>query len=170
MPKRRVYDDSGDAHFVTFSCYKRRRLLDHEAARVIVVETLREQLPRQQTTCVGFCVMPHHVHALLWFPEPGSLSTFMKYWKQRSSGRIKEFLRMRLTSYAGHIDVSDPVWQPRFYDFNVHSEKKLSEKLNYMHNNPVTAGLVELPVDWRYSSARWYELQEDVGVPIGLGE
>jgi len=170
MPKRRVYDDSGDAHFVTFSCYKRRRLLDHDAATRVVVRTLREQLPRQEATCVGYVVMPDHVHALVWFPEPGRLSTLMKYWKQKSSGEIKKLLGARLTSYAARINSADPVWQPRFYDFNVHSEKKLWEKLNYMHNNPVTAGLVELAVDWRYSSARWYELGEDVAVPIGLGE
>jgi putative transposase len=39
------------------------------------------------------------------------------------------------------------VWQESFYDFNIHTEKKLHEKLNYMHSNPVTWRLVDKPGD-----------------------
>ncbi len=39
----------------------------------------------------------------------------------------------------------EPVWQKRFYDFNVWSERKRVEKLRYMHRNPVKRGLVEEP-------------------------
>jgi putative transposase len=38
-----------------------------------------------------------------------------------------------------------PIWQPRFYDFNVRTEDKRIEKLRYMHRNPVERGLVEKP-------------------------
>ncbi|HUV52570.1 MAG TPA: transposase [Dehalococcoidia bacterium] len=48
------------------------------------------------------------------------------------------------------------IWQPGFYDFNVHSEEKLLEKLNYMHNNPVKAGLVSSPQDYKWSSFKEY--------------
>ena len=33
---------------------------------------------------------------------------------------------------------------------------KIEEKLNDMHMNPVRAGLVETPTEWRWSSASWY--------------
>ncbi|MDG2387847.1 MAG: hypothetical protein P8M30_00875 [Planctomycetaceae bacterium] len=35
-----------------------------------------------------------------------------------------------------------------------------------MHMNPVRAGLVEKAVDWEWSSARWYEDQKEVWLPI----
>ena len=35
-----------------------------------------------------------------------------------------------------------------------------------MHMNPVRMGLVEQAADWRWSSARWYDFGESVGVPI----
>jgi putative transposase len=38
------------------------------------------------------------------------------------------------------------------FGFNVFSEKKRQEKLNYMHNNPVKRGLVSAPGDWPWSS------------------
>ena len=51
---------------------------------------------------------------------------------------------------AGHI------WQRRFYDFVVFSEKKREEKLRYMHRNPVKRGLVLEPQQWAWSSFRDY--------------
>ena len=41
---------------------------------------------------------------------------------------------------------------PRFYDFNIYSRGKVTEKLNYMHANPVIRRLVEHPRDWPWSS------------------
>jgi len=51
-----------------------------------------------------------------------------------------------------------PFWKPRGYDFNVHMETTLLEKLNYMHANPLRRGLVERAEDWLWSSYRFYEL------------
>jgi putative transposase len=55
-------------------------------------------------------------------------------------------------SFAFQGLASSRFWQPRFYDFNVHSAKKRREKLDYMHRNPVTRGLVKDPKDWVWSS------------------
>jgi len=46
------------------------------------------------------------------------------------------------------------VWQHRFYDFVVFSEKKRVEKLRYMHRNPVQRGLALEPQQWLWSSFR----------------
>ncbi|MGB2885228.1 MAG: transposase [Dehalococcoidia bacterium] len=53
-------------------------------------------------------------------------------------------------------DLKYRLWQPGFYDFNVYSEEKLLEKLNYIHGNPVKAGLVVSPRDYKWSSHREY--------------
>jgi putative transposase len=62
--------------------------------------------------------------------------------------------------------VTDPVWQARYYGFNLWSRQKLDEKLEYIHLNPVRAGLVEKAVEWKWSSARWYEIGKSAGLPI----
>ena len=51
-------------------------------------------------------------------------------------------------------------FQPRFYDFNVYTRKKMIEKLRYMHRNPVKRGLVPSPELWAWSSFRAYYLGE----------
>ncbi len=52
------------------------------------------------------------------------------------------------------------VWQARFFDFNVWTERKRIEKLRYIHRNPVKRGLVDSPEQWRWSSFRSYMFGE----------
>ena len=168
MPKRRVYDDERHAQFITFSCYKRRKLLDHDRAKKIVIGTLGSQLATHYGLCIGFVIMPEHVHCLVWFDEPGHLSPFMNHWKDQTSLKIKNLYQRELTQYWSTIDETDPAWQARYYPFNVFTEKKLVEKLDYMHLNPVRRGLVSRAVDWKWSSARWYLERKPVGIPIRM--
>jgi len=167
MAHRRIYDDERHAQFVTFSCYGRRRLLDHPRARQIVVAVLAEELAKRQGVCCGFVVMPNHVHAMIWLPQVGDLSSCMQVWKSRTSRELKRFVRGHLTEYVQSIELKQPFWQAKYYAFNVYAQAKAREKLDYMHMNPVRAGLVERADDWRWSSARHYERGEPVGVPIG---
>jgi REP element-mobilizing transposase RayT len=60
-------------------------------------------------------------------------------------------------------------WQARFYDFNVWTTKKRAEKLRYMHRNPVKRGLVTAPEQWRWSSFRFYLLEEAGPVRVNEG-
>ena len=57
-------------------------------------------------------------------------------------------------------------WQVRFYSFEIFTTAKIEEKLNDMHLNPVRAGLVETPTEWRWSSARWCLGGRTVGIQI----
>jgi len=166
MAARRIHDDELHAHFVTFSCHRRRRLLDHDRAKRIALGVLNSQLARREARCLGFVVMPDHVHAIVWFPVAGQLSVFMQQWKRLSSFEIRRFVRDKLTQYADAIDGDQPFWQAKYYAFNLYSEEKVREKLIYMHENPVRAGLVRKACDWPFSSARWYEQRRSVGVPI----
>ena len=90
----------------------------------------------------------------------------MQQWKGRSSNRIKEFLYRTTPEYTSKFPKTDPIWQVRFYSFEIYTAAKIEEKLNYKHMNPVRAGLVQLPTEWRWSSARWYIEGRTVGIPI----
>jgi len=57
-------------------------------------------------------------------------------------------------------------WQRRYYDFNVFSQRKIFEKLRYMHNNPVKRGLVKSAEQWAWSSYRPYRYGEKGPVKI----
>jgi putative transposase len=166
MSDRRIIDDQLYVHFVTFGVDRRRRLLDLDQPRRILLGVLNEQLGLQDARCVGFVLMPDHVHLMVWFPEAGQLSKFMHGLKRKSSFRIRNWYRENAESYSAEFGEADRFWTPKYYSFEVYSDQKLEEKLDYMHLNPVRAGLVERAVDWRWSSARKYILNRTVGVPI----
>jgi hypothetical protein len=67
------------------------------------------------------------------------------------------------------LDATRKRWQVRFYDFNLWTTKKCVEKLRYMHRNPVKRGLVESPEPWRWSSDRFYLLDEAGPVRVNEG-
>jgi putative transposase len=71
-------------------------------------------------------------------------------------GLRKKSSRQRLLPFRGRETVLPQFWQKRFYDFNVYSAAKRREKLEYMHRNPVTRGLVRDPKDWVWSSYASY--------------
>ncbi len=52
------------------------------------------------------------------------------------------------------------MWQRRFYDFVLWTKAKRTEKLRYVHHNPVRRGLVLEPEQWEWSSYRHYAFGE----------
>jgi len=164
--RRRIFDDQLYVHFVTFSVYHRRRLLDLDHPRRILLGVLNEEMDTLDAHCVGFVIMPDHVHALVWFPTTGRLSGFMHSWKRKSSFQIRTWYRSEAHPYFTEMGEGDRFWQPKYYSFEIYERAKLEEKLRYVHENPVRAGLVGRTTDWKWSSARWYEWSRPVGVPI----
>jgi putative transposase len=157
-------------HFITFSCYRRLPLLRSVRARSIFVHILDEVRDRYGFVVAGYVEMPEHVHLLIGEPPKGTPSTVLQVLKQRVSRRRRrkrkeprEQLNLRFEHGAGSLP---RFWQPRFYDFNVWSQKKFVEKLQYMHMNPVKRKLVAHPKDWPWSSFSFYSQRGSVLIRI----
>src|SRR5206468_11182289 len=124
-------------------------------------DLLEETRQRYSFVVVGYVVMPEHVHLLIGKPEKGTPSTVMQVLKQRFANSV---LRARRRCSPSQALLWEPeaehIWQPRFYDFNVWSQRKRVEKLRYMHENPVKRGLVLEPGEWAWSSFRDYAYDE----------
>ena len=141
------YYGRGDLHYITCSCFRRKALLGSPESRDLFLYIFEQVRRRYVFDAIGYVVMPEHFHLLISEPERDDPSIVMKVLKQTVSRKL-------LSSNGTHF------WQPRFYDFNVFSEEKQNEKINYMHNNPVKRGLVSSPAEWRWSSYRAYALRE----------
>jgi putative transposase len=164
-PLRRNYGQ-GDLHFITFSCYRRRALLGTRRARDGFVKILDQVRSRYEFRLVGYVVMPEHVHLLISEPRKSNPSKVLQVLKQRLSralhrGRRKPLPGQFSLPFARSRTDGEAFWQRRFYDFNVWSNKKLKEKLEYMHANPVQRKLVHHPKDWPWSSWSYYEKGAD---------
>jgi putative transposase len=144
-------------HFITCSCYRREPHLGTVRCRDLLLKLLEETRHKYRFVVHGYILMPEHFHLLMTEPEVGDPSVVMKVVKQRFARRVKRMGKRRSAGQRSLWDAApDSVWQKRFYDFNVWSERKRIEKLRYMHRNPVKRGLVEQPEQWRRSSFRAY--------------
>ena len=143
--------------FVTTSAKGRLPILGQESIAGTVIDQLRETLTECHVSLVGYVLMPTHLHLLLGFREIKKLSRFIQTFKSLSSRRVKE---LNSADSAMSMLKSDgfSLWMPRFDDVIIFSEKQFRIKLQYIHDNPVRAGLVKNAVDWEYSSAcTWLE-------------
>ncbi|MGB8885777.1 MAG: transposase [Candidatus Korobacteraceae bacterium] len=145
------YQNTGDLHFITFSCYHREPFFATSSARRVFEETLEEVRRWYGVDIKGYVVMPEHVHLLLSEPERSSLRVVIQMLKQITAQKIGPKL-----SDASQNSGRRRFWQVRYYDFNVRTREKQIEKLRYLHRNPVKRGLVEKPEDWEWSSFRHY--------------
>jgi len=148
-----------DLHFITCSCYQRRPELESGERRDLFLRVLERARQKYRFVVVGYVVMPEHFHLLITEPEVGDPSVVMKVVKERFT---------KLLHHGGMR--TGPIWQKRFYDFNVCSTEKRIEKLRYMHRNPVKRGLAEKPEDWRWSSFRAYARGEEGLVKVNCQE
>lgn len=82
----------------------------------------------------GFVIMPNHCHILLYILEPGSISKVMNSYK---------------TGVSNGIGIG-AIWQKRFH---IRLVEDGVEALNYIHRNPVRAGLCNESSDYAWSSA-----------------
>jgi len=153
------FQESGQTHFVTFSCYHRRPLLTTDPVR----RTFELALERVRHTFAlriyGYVIMPEHVHLLLSEPKRGLLADALKSIKQGVSRRLLDGAPLKPSfGLSGDFGVSDHspqhFWQKRYYDFNIRNYGQFVEKLRYIHCNPVKRGLCERPEDWEWSSFR----------------
>lgn len=151
---------SGDLHFITFSCYRRQPLLATPQARRVFEQTLERVRRWYGLFVTGYVVMPEHVHLLVSEPERSSLAVALQMLKQISARKLLPTLQR---SSTGTTQKPPRFWQTRYYDFNVDTRKKRIEKLRYMHRNPVRRGLVTRPEDWEWSSFRHHATGEEGG-------
>jgi len=147
------FQQSGENHFLTFSCYHRQPKLGIPQVRDAFVSTLARVQQKYELLVFGYVIMPEHVHLLLNEPTRRTFAQMLQSLKQSIARQFA-------------LRAPEPFWQGRYYDFNVFSERKFVEKLRYIHRNPVTRGLVARPEDWPWSSFRHYLYGEITPVEI----
>jgi type I restriction enzyme R subunit len=117
----------------------------------------------------AFVVMPSHFH---WVFAPRA------EWVGTLTGKQtpREHLMKSVKGYSSrlcneHRGVKGTFWQEESYDHWVRDVDELERIIRYVEANPVKAGLVKSPEDWRFSSARLRrDLGLEFGVPLPRGE
>ena len=177
LPK---FDDNSYAHFITTNTYNNYTYFKDEELCQILIEELEFYSRKYGFALIGYVIMPDHLHLLVWWDKEEkpnlSISEIMRGIKGATARRIIDLRQgkgleqmLQSTRRSAHSkshrkshrqNLKYRLWQPGFYDFNIYSEEKFLEKLNYIHSNPVKAGLVSSPECYKWSSWRLYPLEK----------
>jgi len=164
-------DAPGHARYLTCSCYHRLALLGNPAIRDAFVEQIQLVHERNAFRLLAWVVMPEHFHLLLipnlpQWTVPKILQAVKRPFAQRVIARWRELDAPILDRLRDRSGITRFWQRGGGYDRNIVSDDELLEKVGYIHANPVRRGLVDRPVDWMWSSARWYEGVRDGPVKI----
>lgn len=131
----------------------------------IVADQLRQTTEFHDVSAAAYVIIPSHVHLLLGTANVEKLSTVIQGFKSLTSRRIKPLLSTEHREIL-RSGTSYRLWKPRFDDLVIWSEKQFNVKADYIHNNPVKAGLVESASDYRFSSGSDWLTGEPGIIPI----
>jgi len=123
--------------------------LRHPRMAAVMQETLW-RFDGQRYRLIAWCVMPNHVHVLI---EPRvSLGKIVQSWKS-FTGRwgIEHWAELGL----GVPVPGGAFWMRDYWDRYIRDERHLQTTIQYIHDNPVKAGLCDEPQAWRWSSAAY---------------
>jgi putative transposase len=112
--------------FITTICYNRRRIFQVPRNAELFLETLQHYRAEKHYLLHALVVMPDHVHLILT-PQDKTLSHAMNL--------IKGGFSRRLASKF-------PIWQRGFADHHIRDAEDFNTRRNYIHQNPVRAGLI----------------------------
>jgi putative transposase len=176
----RVFTDKHYAYFVTWTLIDWLALFAESRYRQIVLDALNYLRANKHTQLNAFVVMSTHVHAVLWPDDGINLSDVTRDFKRFTSRKISKeaeqqgskelllaFKNARKANRAQDVSTYQ-VWQEDSHPEAIFTEIFAKQKIDYIHLNPVRAGIVKTAEEWMYSSARAYILGEETYPPTDL--
>jgi putative transposase len=160
------YDEPGQAHELTFSCYQRMLLLNDEDRKRLLSQAIDRAITHQGFALIAFVYMPEHVHLVVYpLKARARASALLSAIKRPVSFRIKRSMQDRCDPLLTRLIVRERpgkltlrFWQEGSgYDRNLTSLATVRATIEYVHRNPVRRGLCASPGDWKWSSWRWYQ-------------
>jgi putative transposase len=175
---RSIFGDQGLVFFVTTT------IVHHDPIfrfgrhyYLILLESLKFVLSKYQATLFAYVFMPSHIHLVIAMPEKKNISDLLRDFKNYTSTRIRQQLEKDSKSDTieclranamGKRNQIFKLWMERFDDLVIENDKTLQTKIEYIHNNPVKAGLVDQPEEWEFSSARNYILGDRSLISVSI--
>lgn len=133
------YEDKGRG-----SCFLR----DPDIAALVQNTLLRFDADRY--LLINWSIMPNHVHVLIEILPGNSLTNIIKSWKSYTAHEANKILKR-----TGNF------WMTDYFDRYVRNSNHYDSIFFYIDNNPVNAGLVVFPEDWKWSGARFRNISNE---------
>jgi putative transposase len=149
------------ADFITVTCLEWKHVLVDNRFKNIIIDSLRYLSKSNRVSIYAFVIMSNHLH-MIWqmlgeHKREDVQRDFLKYTSQQ----ILKVLRNENSYMLDDLLVQSKdrkyqVWERNPLSIPLWSGKVINQKLHYIHNNPVEAGLCKSPAEYTYSSAGFY--------------
>jgi len=174
MPTGYQIKDQKGLYFLTFQVVDWIDIFTRQIYRDIVMDSFRYAIEHKDFQIFAYMIMSNHIH-LIAGSGKGELSNTIRDIKKYTSKKIIETIKTipesrrkwMLDRFGFHAkrharNKNYQVWTHKNHAIYLFSSRFTAEKLNYIHQNPVKAGIVANPEDYLYSSARNYAELEAV--------
>ncbi|OOG73773.1 transposase [Algoriphagus sp. A40] len=167
MSRKFKIRDQEKLYFVTFTVVEWIDLFTRQVYRDIFLNSLKYCKENKGLELCAYCIMSSHVHLIIGRNADSKLEDIIRDIKKFTAVKIieeiktlsiesrKNFLLWHF-SKAGNTNANNThfqVWQQHSHPIELNTNDKITRCLNYIHQNPVVAGIVLSPEDYLYSSA-----------------
>lgn len=156
-------------YFVTLTVEEWVDIFTRPIYRHIIVESLKYCQKEKGLVIFAWCIMSNHIHMIIKAKEGFNLSDILRDFKKFTSKEIVKSIieypesrrkwLLNKFEFAGKYNKkikNYKFWQDGNEAKEIHTTNFLEQKLEYIHNNPVKAEIVDNPEEYKYSSARDY--------------
>ncbi|MFH6988656.1 REP-associated tyrosine transposase [Flavobacterium collinsii] len=168
MKEGYIIRDQTLPHFITSTVVDWIDIFTRQVYRDIVIESLEYCIDHKGMILYGYVIMSNHIHLIIQ-SEHGKLSDLIRDFKKFTAKNILEKIqnspesrrewmleRFRLAIQSHSRNKEYQFWQYGNHAEEIYSNEFMWSKLDYIHLNPVKAGLVAKASDYIYSSASNY--------------
>ena len=152
-------------YFVTYSVVGWLDVFTRRIYQDVVTESIEYCQQKKDFKLYSYCIMPNHLHFIA-HSENGSLTNILRDMKSHTAKALmkvieENILESRKELFLHQFDyygkkgknAERQFWKHDNHPFFLHTHEMIDQKVNYIHNNPVEAGFVNEPYEWRLSSA-----------------
>ena len=147
--------------FYTATILNWKPLLSDNFYKDIIISSLQFLVSNQRIELNAFVILNNHIH-LIWQPLNNmstleARSSFMKFTAQQIKKELAANSPLILEEFkVDKYDRQYQIWKREALGIELFTPKVFYQKLDYIHENPVRAGLCKYPEDYYYSSAKFY--------------
>lgn len=169
MSRKYKFKNPFGIYFVSFAVINWIDLFIRNEYRNVMVESLKYCIANKGMDLYAWVIMTSHLHLIMGSQgdKPEHIMRDMKKWtsielKQLINSHPKESRKEWIMEQMYRAGIQNPnnkefqLWQQDSHPIELTTPEITSQKLNYLHNNPVLAGFTDLPENYLYSSARDY--------------
>jgi len=149
---RKRIEIEGGCYFVTINALHKRKIFKTNKVKLLYLESLDHCRNKLHFRLTGYVIMEDHLHLLIIPPKGRTISDVMHHVNGIFANHYNKQERK-----------SGKVIQRKFWEHAIRNDRDFEEKLNYIHNNPVKAGLIKELEDYKFSSFSNY-YSDDGGI------